>query len=212
VTVNVATPKTKLGDPTWEIALLFPAQGAWTEDDYFALEGGDTRLKELSNGCLELLPMPNAQHQRLLKFLFKAVEQYLEESGVGGEVFFAPLPVRLWQGTVREPDLVYLSESRSRKMVKYPHGADLVMEIMSESAEDRQHDSVTKRKDYSRAGISEYWIVDPQQIKVTVLLLNRKTKKYQELASAGRGQVARSGYLNGFQVAVSELFTPASRS
>src|SRR5437879_9709886 len=53
------------GEPTWEIALLFPAQGTWTEDDYFALDGSyeGFPLVELSNGRLEALPMPTQTHQ-----------------------------------------------------------------------------------------------------------------------------------------------------
>ena len=45
---------------------------------------------------------------------------------------------------------------------KYPSGADLVMEVVSGGREDRKRDLVTKRRDYARANIPEYWIVDPQ--------------------------------------------------
>ena len=35
--VNVAN-----GEPAWEVATLFPAQGAWSEEEYLSLEGPKT--------------------------------------------------------------------------------------------------------------------------------------------------------------------------
>jgi Uma2 family endonuclease len=212
VSIDVALPKMKRGQPAWGAALLFPRQGAWTEEDYFALEGSDKRLKELCDGWLEVLPMPSTQHQRILRFLFMAVERYLAESHAGGEVLFAPLPVRLWPGTVREPDLIYLSEERARRTGDYPEGADLVMEIVTDTPVDRKRDVVTKRKDYAKAGIAEYWIVDPKRLTVTVLKLHRKTMHYKVHGTFKRSERAASKLLPNFQVSLAELFTPASRS
>lgn len=213
VLTDVVVPKPKRGQPTWGMALKYPRQGEWTEEDFFGVEGTDNWLKELSNGFLELLPMPSYRHQLILKFLVRAVEKYLEESRTGGEVVFAPLPVRLWPGTVREPDLVYLSEERARRTERYPDGADLVMEIVSESPEDRERDLEVKRREYAKAGIAEYWIVDPQESSVTVLALNRKTKKYREHAVFVKNETATSKLLSGFQVTVNDLFASrASRS
>jgi Uma2 family endonuclease len=211
VSIDVALPKVKRGQPTWTTALLFPRQGEWTEEEYFALEGSDNRLKELSKGCLEILPIPSAQHQRILRFLIMAVHNYLTGAQKGGEVLFAPLPVRLWPGTVREPDLIYLSKERVRRTGTYPEGADLVMEIVSESRKDRKRDLVIKRREYARAGIAEYWIVDPKQTTVTVLSLNRKTKRYR-VEGSYKSETAVSKLLSGFEVCLADLFTPASRS
>jgi Uma2 family endonuclease len=45
---------------------------------------------------------------------------------------------------------------------EYWEGADLVMEVVSSHDEDRRRDLVVKREEYARAGIAEYWIVDPE--------------------------------------------------
>jgi Uma2 family endonuclease len=212
VYLDVDIPKTKRGQPTWETALFYPLQGEWTEDDYFAIEGSDNRLKELDNGYLEILTMPSAQHQRLLKYLLLLLERYLRGKRVGGEVLFAPLPVRLWPGTVREPDLVYLNEARSRRTDRYPDGADLVMEIVSDTPEDRKRDLVTKRRQYAKAGISEYWIIDPKHSTIAVFELDGRTKKYRKPVISKSGHVAVSKLFPGFSVDVAKLFTRASRS
>jgi hypothetical protein len=46
----------RTGEPTWEIAHLFPIQGDWTEAEYLALD--TNHLIEFSDGHLEFLPMP----------------------------------------------------------------------------------------------------------------------------------------------------------
>jgi len=68
--VTLAIPPARLprqtskGEPTWEIAYLFPTQGNWTVAEYFAL---DTNwLVEFSDGVLEVLhtadePQPPAE-------------------------------------------------------------------------------------------------------------------------------------------------------
>jgi Uma2 family endonuclease len=56
-------------------------------------------------------------------------------------------------------------------MFEYPSHLDVALEIVSPGKEDRQRDYEDKRIDYARAGILEYWIVDPQENQVTVLVL-----------------------------------------
>jgi len=70
-------------------------------------------------------------------------------------------------------------------------GADLAIEIVSQGLEDRERDLVTKRIEYARAGIREYWIVDPEQ--ETVLSLAGDT--YSEDGLFGRGDVVTSSLL-----------------
>lgn len=189
------------GEPPWEIARLFPYQGAWTEDDYLALN--TNRMVELSDGCLEVLPMPTIFHQLLVVFLFKQLTKYVE-TNTTGFVCFAPLPVRLWSGKFREPDVIYLRPHRIASLHGQPDGADLVMEVVSEGPENHERDLIIKRQEYSQAGISEYWIVDPEPQRITVLTLDGTT--YREHGIFANGDRATSVLLPGFGVAVAEVF------
>ena len=85
-------------DPTWEIAHLFPAQGAWSEEEYLALPGN--RLVEFSNGYLEVLPMPTTSHQALVAYLYGLLLAFVSRRDLG-KVFFAPLRVRLQRSVAR---------------------------------------------------------------------------------------------------------------
>ena len=91
------------GEPSWDIALLYPAQGEWSEEAFLALDQNGKHLIELVDGFLEVLPVPDAYHQRLLKFLFRHLDDYVSAVR-GGEVFFAPLPIRLGKGERCEPE------------------------------------------------------------------------------------------------------------
>jgi len=163
-----------VGEPAWEAAYLLPVQGSWNEEDF--LKFHTNRMAELVDGRLEILPMPNLKHQRILRWLLAAIESAAPEGSV---TLFAPLPTRLFHGTIREPDLLYIApENVPGPEVEYPSHLDLALEIVSRGAEARQRDYEDKRTDYGRAGIAEYWIVDPQENQVTVLVLQNGA--YQE--------------------------------
>ena len=189
--------------PAWEIATLFPDQGAWTEADYFELK--TNRLVELSDGIVEVLPMPTVFHQRIVAFLYNALLAFVTAQRAG-EVLFAPLRVRLWKGKIREPDIVFIAAGRAdRVTADYCQGADLVVEVVSETG--RERDEVVKREEYARAGIPEYWIIDPDNRLITVLKLAAGT--YAVHGVFASGQRAASATLPGFEVEVDAVWAAA---
>jgi Uma2 family endonuclease len=183
------------------VASPFPEQGQWSEADYLALDGN--RLVELSDGRLEELPVPTIFHQLLVDYLHAALKLYLA-SHPTGKAFFAPLPVRLWSGKFREPDVIYLTWARLGDVHGQPQGADLVMEVVSEGEENRERDLETKRREYAAAGITEYWIIDPLEQHIVVLTLAGTA--YREHGVFGRGTEATSALLPGFTVNVAAVF------
>lgn len=197
-------PPSQLGDPAWQIALLFPAQGSWTEHDYLSLD--TNRMVEYADGCVEVLPMPTLFHQRIVRFLFHLLQTHVQQIA-DGEVLFAPLPVRLWSGKYREPDVVYLRAARVRDD-GYPEGADLVVEVVSEGKDARKRDLETKPREYAKAGVAEYWIVDPQDQEIHVLTLDGDA--YRVHGKFGSGDDATSVLLPGFSVDVGRVFSAAA--
>ncbi len=181
--------------------MLYPLQGEWTESEYLALD--TNRLVELSDGCLEFLPMPTIFHQLIVKYLIAMLEAFIVASA-SGTVLFAPLPVRLWRGKFREPDILYLRPERVRNPHTQPEGADLAMEVVSEGRENRERDLLIKRMEYAKAGIADYWIVDPEEQRITVLTLDGQT--YREHGVFGPGATATSALLPGFAVSVDAVF------
>jgi Uma2 family endonuclease len=201
---TVVARQSRPGEPTWEVAEFFPRQGEWTEADYLALD--TSRLVELSDGRLEVLPMATVLHQLMVAFLYERLRAFVQTHG-GGTVLFAPLPVRLWPGKFREPDVVLLREGRVSDPRGQPEGADLVIEVVSEGDENRHRDLVIKRQEYAAAGVSEYWIVDPKRHCIVVLAL--EDKSYREAGAYGAGDTATSVLLAGFTIDVDAVFAVA---
>jgi Uma2 family endonuclease len=125
-----------------------------------------------------------------------------------GIAVIAPLRVRLAPGEFREPDVVFmLKEHRSRAANEYWDGADLIMEVVSRDPGSQKRDLVEKRSDYESAGVSEYWIVDPFERRITVLALDGST--YAVHGEFAPGKQASSKLLAGFVVEVAEVFKAA---
>lgn len=186
---------------TLEIARLFPRQGEWTEKDYFSLPETN-RIVELSEGWLIITPSPTDQHQRILGKLHILIYSYLLNNNLG-VVRFSPLDVWLYEGTVRQPDIIFMSnEHRDRITDKCWGVPDLVMEILSEGTENQ--DRGDKFREYQKAGIPEYWIVNPFNQFIEVFTLENGA--YIQLGKWGAGEVVHSKVLTGFQVAVDSVF------
>jgi len=112
--------------------------------------------------------------------------------------------LRLWEQKYREPDIILLCDRNSSlRQENFWDGADLTVEIVSQGREDRERDLVTKRTEYARAGIQEYWIVDPEQETVTVLSLSGDV--YAEGDLFGRGDVVSSSLLPELSLPVAEI-------
>ena len=184
---------------------VLPRQGQWDQDAYLWLTDHTSRLIELTDGNIEVLPMPTDEHQSILAHLYQVFFAFLRASG--GKVLFAPLRLRIRQGKFREPDLLLVRNAGdTRRQNRFWLGADLVVEIVSPDQPER--DLVGKRSDYAEAHISEYWIVDPRTETVTVLQLAGSA--YVEHGVFSRGTRASSVVLDGLTVDVGAVFDAVS--
>jgi Uma2 family endonuclease len=117
----------------------------------------------------------------------------------------AALRIRLSSGKFREPDLIMLrSANDPRRHDRFWDGADLVVEVVSDGAEDRYRDLVTKREEYAQAGIPEYWIVDPQNETIAVLTLSNH--QYADHGVFARAMTATSPMFSDLRIDVSAVF------
>ena len=113
---------------------------------------------------------------------------------------------RAGDGKFREPDLLLVHDAGDpRCRDDYWLGADVVMEVISPDNPDR--DIVDKRTDYAEAGVPEYWLVNPMDETVTVLVL--ADGEYREHGVFRPGAHAGSALLSGFSVDVQESFNAA---
>ncbi len=140
-------------------------QGNYTYEDYLAIP--DDRRVELIDGYIYDMASAIPVHQAILGELY--VQLYACVDGHPEcELFLAPSDVKIDSDdrTVVQPDL-YIICDRKDPSNKIINGApDFIVEILSPS--NRSHDLFLKLNKYHGSGVREYWIVDPEKLKVIV--------------------------------------------
>jgi len=171
---------------------LLPRQGCWSDEGYLWLTDHGNRPVEFTDGFIEELPLPTSTHQALLSFLYVLFRAWVRPRG--GIAAFSALRMRVREGKFREPDILLLRDrSDPRYQDRYWQGADLVVEVVSPDHPER--DLVEKRADYAEAGIPEYWIADPRDETLTVLVLHGEA--YDDAGSDRGDRRERGGGLMG---------------
>ena len=179
----------------------------WTEHEFLRLDQSqEPHFFEFSDGQIDFPGWPCLLHQSVCGEIASALHRFLRDQRLG-DCLMGVCPIRLWPGRWACPDISWHLPDRVARLPSrndYYHGADGVMEVLSYEQSWRDWDLVRKRSDYAHAGISEYWLVDPESDSITVLKLEGGT--YQHHGEFTRGTTAASVTLPGFEVNVSELF------
>ncbi len=170
--------------------------------EFLSLPPGPPHI-EFEDG--EVIEMPPARpgHQKVVLRLGSVIDAHVRGQRLGEvwpEVGVQVSPTRIYV-----PDLVYLS--RERMNLLHPedgivHGApDLVVEILSPYGIRR--DRLTKLTAYHRAGVTWYWIVDPEDL--TIEEYHHSPEGYVRVAGADAGEVFRPGLFPGLEIDLQKL-------
>ncbi|EOS79309.1 hypothetical protein C817_02869 [Dorea sp. 5-2] len=141
-------------------------QGEYTLEDYYALP--DERRVELIDGVLYDMSAPTPVHQLIGSEIRERLSAYIKGKGGRCIPLVSPIDVQLDRDdkTVLQPDVLVVCD-RSKIIRRCIYGApDFIVEILSPAT--RKKDLTVKLGKYIQAGVSEYWIVDPDKKKVAV--------------------------------------------
>ena len=171
--------------------------GEWTYEKYLELD--DDQRYEIIGGELLLTPAPDTRHQIAVSELGFRMMQFVREHKLG-LVLFAPTDVVLDPPNVVQPDILFIrAENMGILKERAVQGApDLVVEILSPSSVKR--DRHRKMELYARAGVPEFWIVDP--VYRTIEVFSLSDTGYKLLSFGGEDERVSSGVLKGFGVEV----------
>lgn len=120
---------------------------------------------ELINGVVTVTPSPAPKHQHVAGEVFYQLRHFLETHPIG--LVFMEIDVHLGTDAsggdfVYRPEIVFYKTERMVGMEDKLFGPpDLVVEVVSRGS--RRIDSETKKIDYERYGVSEYWLIDPER-------------------------------------------------
>jgi Uma2 family endonuclease len=164
----------------------------------------DGKRREIIEGELFVTPSPKFNHQAISGRIHAAFIRHLDLHRIG-EIAYAPLDVIFSDYDVLEPDLLFVFNERRSILQDWVRGApDLVIEILSPTT--TALDRGPKLKAYARFGVSEYWIVDPEQGAIEVYRLRKKG--YQLADAFHEPQSLTSSLLPGFSLAVAAVLNP----
>ncbi len=176
-----------------------------TLDEFLDAEAEEGYRFELARGVLEVTEVPDDDHGYVLWNLEKVVVGY--DQAHPGIILRAgeASGFRLWlPGMIsgRNPDYAIVlrgapKDRRGRRRVA------IAFEVVSEGDEARTRDYLTKREEYLAYGLLEYWILDPIERKVTVLVRNGDVWEQQVFID---GQSAQGLALPGLVVPVANLW------
>jgi len=140
----------------------------YTYADYLKWEGPERF--QLINGEVFQMASPSVAHQALQVELLTEFNTWLR--GKQCRVFGSPLDVRLFprkdrlDTTVVQPDLLVVCDKNKLAKGSVEGAPDLVIEIVSPS--NTHSELFLKFNYYLKAGVREYWVIDPDMKKVVV--------------------------------------------
>lgn len=163
----------------------------------------DGKRYELVHGEVHVTPSPTTRHQMVLLNLAMDLGPYVIKNQLG-EVYSAPLDVRLGENTALQPDLIFISNAHAGIIQEdwIAGSPDLVVEVLSPST--AAHDRATKLRIYAETGVAEVWVIDPKARTVEVLKL-QGSKYFIEATLAG-DQVLDSSLFPGWRLSLRYLF------
>lgn len=130
-----------------------------TAADFFR-DAPEDRKAELIDGVMIMPSPPLIAHEMLQDFLYRLLGDYVEDQRLG-RIFGSRTAVELELFYAPEPDILFIANDRLHIIgEKGILGApDFVIEILSAST--AQNDRGPKMRAYERAGVREYWLIDP---------------------------------------------------
>ncbi|NSW90840.1 MAG: type II toxin-antitoxin system Phd/YefM family antitoxin [Firmicutes bacterium] len=169
-------------------------------------ENSNTRM-EFINGEIFIMSSPNFFHQAILGDLHVLFKEYFK--GKECRPIIAPFDVHFKKKDIKDPDvmqpdLIVLCdlENNINEKGRYTGTPTLTLEILSPAT--RSIDMVYKLNTFMTSGVSEYWLVDPDNQMITIYTFaNYQIDKVEVYK---KDEIAKSEIFGGLSVEVKLLF------
>ena len=168
------------------------------------------KYAEIINGELFMMATPSSRHQEICFEIGRQLGNFLE--GKRCKVYPAPFGVRLFEqegddssavDTVVEPDISVVCDRNKIDQRGCKGAPDLIIEVLSPSTQ--RYDQLVKLNLYQKAGVREYWIVDPENKTVRVML-HKGSLGFQVCEVYQRGDIAKVNVLDGCFIELKKVF------
>ncbi|WP_281888618.1 Uma2 family endonuclease [Paenibacillus sp. YYML68] len=169
----------------------------------------EVRYEALNGEIISMSPSPTPRHQHIVGGLYTELRLYMK--GKPCRPFIAPIDVCLY-GTSSmsdseikdwvQPDLLVVCDPSKIEENRIVGAPDWIIEVLSPSTS--KADRVQKYNAYARAGVKEYWIVDPYHEYIDTFVL--EGQRYRQHGTYFRTDPIRSQLFTDLYIDLNELF------
>jgi len=164
-----------------------PSEPRFTYGDYVRWSG-DERWELIDGEVFAMSPAPSRGHQEAVVGLVAQIAPQLQ--GGPCRPYVAPFDIRLPQGaeadaaveTVVQPDIAVICDPSKLDAAGCRGAPDWIVEVVSPATAAR--DRIVKRDLYERHGVREYWVLDPDDRRLTIHRLDPSTGRFSAPATA----------------------------
>ena len=147
-----------------------------TFEEYLSYDDGTNKRYELVDGKLVEMPPASFLHSDIIDFIADCFKAIAKTYKLDLKVKTGDVGIRTGMNSSRIPDISVIDVKawksyRRDKSAIIEDGLLLAVEVVSPGAEQIERDYTEKAVEYQNTGIPEYWIVDPTDSKITVLVL-----------------------------------------
>jgi Uma2 family endonuclease len=188
--------------------LALKREERFTYGDYLTWDD-DERWELIDGSPYNMSPAPTVAHQLILGELYFQFSAWLKDKRC--RPYLAPFDVRLPEAgesddqveTVVQPDLSIICDKLKVDKAGCRGAPDLVVEILSPGT--ARKDLTVKFARYERAGVREYWIVDPEGKTVRVFMLG-PDGRYGRPQAFVDGDSVKVGIFPDLEIALAAVF------
>ncbi|WP_051203390.1 Uma2 family endonuclease [Hugenholtzia roseola] len=193
------------------IVAQFPEDKLWTFSDLQdeTIFPETTIKKQLLDNQLYFMPNPSTLHQKILNLTSTYLTLFVSENDLG-DVYVAPVSVKIDENNALEPDIIFISISKKASigMQAITVAPDLVVEVISPANYKKLREE--KKARYADFGVQEYWEIYPQKkyLKIETLVQDplSQSSHYQIFSEAEQNGIVRSKVLEGFSLDIEKIF------
>jgi Uma2 family endonuclease len=126
-----------------------------------------------------------------------------------GDLYVAPMGVHINEGTVLEPDILFIAVQRRHIMTKdgTKEAPDFVVEVISRANYKKLREQ--KKVAYAQFGVQEYWDIHPKKQKITIETLTQDSTglpTYELFSEARKIGKIQSKVLKDLELGIEKIF------
>ena len=161
------------------------------------------RYEAIDGTIYDMSPPPSSQHQTVVGNLYREISVYLK--GHACRVF--PAPFGVWMTSDEqehvEPDITVVCDREKIHTKGYVGVPDFIVEVLSPSTAVK--DKTVKLRLYRKAGVREYWIIDPSNEIVEVYPLQDSTVGEPQVY--GKNAIVNVGIFDDLSINLTDIFS-----